>query len=217
MLYPTVIADNFFNDPNKVKSFGLNLKKQKDPNNTYPGTRTKSLHEIDASFFNYLGIKILSVLYPYEFEKLSFKATMFFQEVSSKFEEGWVHRDNGLITSIIYLSDHKNCGTSICQSKNAYSNVINVKEKHQYFKNPEKFNVTKIRELNNNQFEETININSKYNRMISFDSNHLHKANSFKDDKINENRLTLITFFDKISYNGDKRIKYPLDEARKRD
>ena len=52
MLYPTVIADNFFNDPNKVKSFGLNLKKQKDPNNTYPGTRTKSLHEIDASFFN---------------------------------------------------------------------------------------------------------------------------------------------------------------------
>tara|TARA_R100000655_G_scaffold6182_1_gene18115 strand:- start:1001 stop:1657 length:657 start_codon:yes stop_codon:yes gene_type:complete len=218
MLYPTIIADNFFTNPEKIRDFGLTLKKEKDVEDRYPGVRSKSLHEIDMGIFNYVGKKILSVVYPYEYDKLRFHATMYFQEVDSIFEEGWTHRDVKMsMTSIIYLSEHRNCGTSICEAKEITAYPLHTSKKRKYYNDPIKNPYTKERKQNNNQFENSIIIDSRYNRMLCFDSHHLHKANGFIDNKRKDKRLTLITFFYDINYNGERKMRYPLNETRQQD
>ncbi len=218
MLYPTVIADNFFTDPYKIRNFSLSLKKEKDIEDRHPGVRSRSIHEIDMEIFNYVGQKILSVVYPYEYDKLTFNATMQFQEVDPIFEEGWVHRDSEMsMTSIIYLSEHKNCGTSICHAKDVTANALHTSKKRKYYNNPNKNFFVKERKENNNQFEDSIIVDSRYNRMLCFDSHHLHKANGFIDNKRKDKRLTLITFFYDINYNGERKMRYPLNETRQQD
>ena len=75
----------------------------------------------------------------------------------------------------------------------------------------------KERKENNNQFEDSIIVDSRYNRMLCFDSHHLHKANGFIDNKRKDKRLTLITFFYDINYNGERKMRYPLNETRQQD
>jgi hypothetical protein len=47
---------------------------------------------------------------------------------------------------------------------------------------------------NNNQFDKTLTINSKFNRLLIFDSQTYHSADSFKDANCDEDRLTFISF-----------------------
>ena len=58
---------------------------------------------------------------------------------------------------------------------------------------------------NNDQFEETINIKSKFNRFIMFDAAQFHAAQKFTENNVAEDRLTLIGFFNNIYFPG---IKY---------
>ena len=46
-------------------------------------------------------------------------------------------------------------------------------------------------EKHNNQFVETVRFQNLYNRLITYDANELHKANSFECD---QSRLTLVFF-----------------------
>jgi len=58
---------------------------------------------------------------------------------------------------------------------------------------------------NNNQFEETIIVKSKFNRVLMFDAAQFHAAQKFLEENILEDRLTLIGFFNNIYFPG---IKY---------
>jgi hypothetical protein len=205
MIYPTICLDNFFNNPLKVVEFSKTLEFFKDDKGTWPGQRSKALHEIDLNFFNSFGSKVMSILYP-NIEKITYNCSLVFQKISNTYiNEGWVHNDPNDLTCIVYLSSHKNCGTSIYDSKKVCSSFVNTEKKeNMYIKNllsEEKKYLTE----NNNQFEETIIIKSKFNRVLMFDAAQFHAAQKFLEDNISEDRLTLIGFFNNIYFPG---IKY---------
>ena len=219
MIYPTLIIDNFFNDPDEVRNIGFSLDKE-EINNAYPGERSKPLHIVNPSFFNWSTNKILSAVFNHQPEdlKLTFDAYQSFQFIKSNPKEGhgWVHNDNDYeFTAMVYLSKHKNCGTSLYKRKEGSfpfqrdSHINNNNIKKIYYGSNKKYDEKyfKARDEQNEGFERTVKVESLYNRLLIFDSFQYHGVENFYDPKIKEDRMTLITFFNNI--HGAKRLPIP--------
>lgn len=200
MLIPTVTYDNFFRKPDLILDYANSLEYKEPPKGIYPGSRTKALHELNNNLFLEVTGKILKLLWPTTHLKINFNAQCYFQRIPKNFKnEGWVHQDHGLISSIIYLSPHKNCGTSIFEPANTNYWKHTKMKRETYvtkaFDNEEKY----VKE-NNSNFEETIHVKSRYNRIIIFDAQSYHAAQRFCEEGIEEDRLILVTFF--MEMNG---------------
>tara|TARA_R100001460_G_scaffold107090_1_gene155295 strand:+ start:358 stop:1044 length:687 start_codon:yes stop_codon:yes gene_type:complete len=220
MFFGTTVLDNFYTDPYKIIKRSKDFKFTYSDDGRWPGQRTELVHKIDYNLFYHTCVKILSVLYPTEYLNLQFNASQHFQKINLKdYDNGWVHNDgsdNNLFTAIIYLSNHEDCGTSLFHLKKnnfeaLYANEISPVDYYLDLKDKKKRE--KDKELcakNNAQYEETIRINSRLNRLICFDSNHPHAAHDFKNSKLKkEPRLTLITFFREITRRDGTRIYFP--------
>ena len=215
MIWPTVIVDNFFDEPEKIVEYSKTLKFIRDPDGQWPGFRTDKIGEVDNLFYNWVNYKIVRLIYPMNHLQMNWKSTQYFQKIDGNVykNEGWIHSDSPAeFTAIIYLSKHKNCGTSLYDKKKLFNNSINVEEKMEAYKNLNFKNEKKYLKQNNDLFEKNLTIDSKFNRLAIFDSNQYHAADRFKDDKNNEERLTLITFFYSLSCEY---IKYPIPEMRR--
>lgn len=195
MLIPTITYDNFFRNPNLVLDYAKTLEYKESPKGIYPGARTEPLHEINTNLFLEVTGKILKLLWPTSHLKINFNARSYFQKIPKNFKnEGWVHQDQGLISSIIYLSPHKNCGTSIFQPLNT-NYWKNTQLKKDIYVNKTFDNEEKYVKENNSNFEETIHVKSRYNRVIIFDGQSYHAAQKFCEEGVEEDRLILVTFF----------------------
>lgn len=214
MKWYTGSIDNFFDDPYKILEFSKKLDFKKDEKNEWPGTRTKTTHDINKDFFIWSTRKIIALLYPMNFSSLEWSATQYFQKIDGKIykEKGWVHADTDVeLTAILYLSKHKNCGTNIFSPK--YFNCLPIHHS-QMKKSYENTNVKSNKYLieNNERYEKTISFNSKFNRLIFFDGSQYHAAEKFNEENLNEERLTLITFFYNIT---GPNIKYPVPQMKR--
>ena len=95
MMWPTLIVDNFFNDPHKVITFSKQFKYKRDSDSAWPGTRTALVNELDQEFFSWSTTKIMSLLFPMNIEQIKWRARQNFQKIPYKTygKKGWVHRD----------------------------------------------------------------------------------------------------------------------------
>jgi len=221
MNFPSIYCKNFFNSPNDILEISKNLNFNYSKTGDYPGKRTESLHISNVNLFKHINSKIIRLLYP-EFnlyENIQWSAKTYFQKIKYDDVEfniknkeypnkGWVHKDfNSKISAIIYLNkDINNSGTSInVPKKEASINLLKTQDLKRiyYSKNFKKDDVNFFqnyqKELNNNliKFNELINFKSYYNSIAVFDSSEYHSANY--DLKQNEERLTIISFIDKIN------------------
>ena len=202
MLIPTIILDNFFKYPEKIIEFSKTLQYEECSDGAWPGKRSKNLCEISQDLFNKINLQMLSLIYPLKNHLISFEARTTFQKISNLYKQnGWIHTDDDyMFTFIVYLSDHLECGTSIFEPKNTLSKLINCDKKEEsYLK--KNFNDDTFLLENNSQFEETIKIKSRFNRIIGFDSFQIHAAQNFFENGIEEDRLTLISFISNIQGN----------------
>jgi len=203
MIYPTIILDNFFNDPLKLVKYANSLEYNEHPTGEWPGKRTVGLYEINKSFFNQYGSKIMKVLYP-TVNHVSFTCSLYFQKISKEYvNKGWVHKDFDF-TTILYLSQHKECGTSIFDPKDISAEILNNEDKKNTYIKKDFKQETKYLNENNNQFIETVKINSKFNRLIMFDGAQFHAAQKFIENDIEEDRLILVGFYKEIHFQGIK-------------
>ena len=218
MLYPITVVDDFFTKPDVIKNYSKEFNYQPCQWGQFPGTRSPKLgvENHTYNFFDFVCRKFISILYPHQVQDIDFKASLQFQRISNEFKNpGFVHSDYPAeLTAIVYLSDHENCGTSffepifipdgIRQTDEIKNNIYKFK----YFdKELETANEC------NKHFKETLTVSSKYNRAVLFDSSYYHGVKNFINENTEEDRLTLIAFFDFIHING---IKYPLIENRRR-
>jgi len=217
MLFPTIIADNFFDDPDFIREYALNLPYSKTQKN-YPGIRTG---QTEPNLFQYVTEKMMAVLYPMNHTNMLWGANQFFQKISGKEykEGGWIHQDhNDQLTAIIYLSKHTGCGTSICKPKAFDKAYRDYELAHKSFINP-KVKVEKQLKAHNERFKKTIEIDSIYNRLVMFDAAQWHTADSFLDNDLNEDRLIMVTFFNRMECNPktlpNQMIRFPLPEMRR--
>jgi hypothetical protein len=216
MLWPTICVDNFFDEPEKVKQFSDTLKFNKDPLGKWPGERTDLLHEVNKEFVYFTTKKIMSILFPMNHSDIKSEVEQTFQKINGNIykNKGWVHRDTPKeLTAIVYLSNHLKCGTSLFKPKKIFNKCINTNFKEEFYKEESKITAeNKYLNENNDQFEKILTMDSRFNRLIIFDSNNYHAAEKFNEENINEDRLTLITFFNNISGNHNK---YPLTEMKR--
>jgi len=215
MVYPTIVIDNFFKNTEVILNLANSLKYKKDVDGKYPGERTQPLHLENYNFFNYINNKILAVAHPNDYKQINYTSKTFFQKISGKRypHQGWVHKDDDSITAIVYLSNHKNCGTSLWVRKKFGGND-DPGSKKEHFNLKDTFDKNSINYLkqSNDMFEKTLTIDSRFNRLMLFDSNQFHSANNFLDPNISDDRLTLISFISNI-YKENCVLKHSINES----
>lgn len=206
MLIPTLVYDNFFRDYEEVVNYSKQVEYFSDKEGAWPGKRSLPLHEINRNLFDFVTRKIVKLMWPSSYENIHYIARSQFQSIPRDFiNEGWIHSDPSILTAIIYLSKHKECGTSIFESKNFnFNSIINEENKRKSYINKTFKNENKYLKENNNNFEETISVKSRPNRIVIFDSQQMHAAHKFTEKNIEEDRLTLITFFSYFHGTGMK-------------
>lgn len=213
-MIPTLIVDNFFKNPEKVLNLSNKCSFEKDPEGKWPGTRSNFLHNINYNFFNLFHKKIFALLYPNNFQDITFTASTTFQKIDGKVynNDGWVHNDPCELTAIVYLSHHNDCGTSLWEPK-LYETAINSEQKIKFHKEElSSVDAKSFLEENNSLFNKTLTIKSKFNRLLLFDSRIYHSAEKFYDPNFTNDRLTIISFIDNFKGNTNN-LKNPLLES----
>jgi hypothetical protein len=218
MNWPISCVDNFFDDPYKIVELSKKISFNKSTDGRWPGTRSPEIHKVNMNFFNFVTRKIMRLIYPMSYENATWKASSFFQKVKGTDypNSGWVHHDGEYeFTTIIYLSHHENCGTSIWKPKYFGVEPKHTDKKHERFLNQNTMS-DKIEKIylneNNEQFKKTLTFDSVFNRFIMFDGSNFHSADNFTDTNQQEDRLTLITFFKEVQMPD---IKYPIPTMKR--
>jgi len=201
---PATILDGFLDNPNTIRDWGKSLEFNLDPTNRWPGKRTLALNLLHPSLFNYINIKVLSLFFE---NPIGYQSEIFFQSIEGFQDKGWVHQDSTLFTFIIYLSkeDEINCGTTLYSLKKNKLHSINSDQDnlildkryhhHQTKSISSETQILKSRYEDSN-FDETLNVKDKYNRLFCFSGENFHSANFLSNNTTP--RLTLIGFVNKI-------------------
>jgi hypothetical protein len=202
---PITILDDFLDNPDTIRNWGLSLPFESSDDGRWPGKRTECLSKIHPPFYNYINRKILSLFFE---DPVNYDGDLTFQLIEDYQGEGWVHQDSNVFTYIIYLSPENeiNCGTSLynLNSKKIHNkntpdddNLLSLTRHHHKTKliSPDIENIQKYN-LNSNYIK-TLDINDKFNRVLCFSAEKFHKANNFSNNT--SPRLTLIGFIHKIS------------------
>jgi len=214
--FPITVVDDFFEYPDAVREFALQQEYLPDPENKWPGKRSKSLHELNRTLFNSVINKSLSLFYNLDKTNILWNANAHFQKVNSKYQEGWIHIDDNICTGIIYLSKSKNkCGTTIYKPIDPVSaSIKNIDKKIESFSNTDLLEENKNYLLDNNkQFRPTVTIQEEYNRLVLFDGHLLHSANEFYGDEDDSARLTLVFFIRQIHIHEEDAV-FPVPRMR---
>ena len=106
-MIPSIIVDNFFEEPDKVVEFANSLEHNVLQNN-YPGARTERLSD---EFSDKFAEKVFS---NFPFTVNSYDLHLSFHKIPDKFHSGFVHVDTpNQLTVIVYLNEEDNTGTSL--------------------------------------------------------------------------------------------------------
>ena len=217
--FPTTVVDDFFDYPDAVREFALQQEYLTDPQNKWPGKRSKFLHELNPVLFNTTIAKVFSLFYDLKQIEVKWVVLASFQLVGEEYQEGWVHRDENICTGIIYLSNQVcNSGTTLYRPIDPVNAVLkNANKKYESFNNTDLVtSVKNCRLENNKQFRPTVTIENEYNRLVLFDSHLYHSANNFYGSEVESNRLTLVFFVNRLDFNTSmsETTKTPISRSR---
>jgi hypothetical protein len=203
---PATILDEFLENPNAIRDWGLSLEFNPEPNGRWPGKRSECLSKLNPFLFNHISRKVLSLF----FDELppAWNATMNFQIFPNIEGEGWIHQDLAQFTCILYLSHETdiNCGSSLYKLKDNKYHPYTSPQNHQL--NEQKFihyttqtlpnNILELKnQYESDTYEKVMDVKDKFNRLFAFSSISSHSANHYSPQN-GEDRLTLVMFFENI-------------------
>ena len=206
-LYPITVIDDFLDDPDTIVKWAKNLEYNYNPYHVYPGKRTNNLMEINKDFCYEVTQKVLNIFY--ENPSQNYEARMYFDIIErGKYEEGWVHQDDGNLSFLIYLNKtyKTNSGTSIYKKSSSIpflpsnNSLLQIKSKDY----KEKIISKEGREARNkwnSSYEKILQINPLYNRIAIYPSSQPHSADIL-DIGINEDRFILVGIIKHLSVSN---------------
>ncbi len=197
MLFPSMCIDEFFKNPDDIVKYANTLTYRPAESGRWPGVRSEPLHRINSDLHRTIGRKLLALIWPNNVDEIRYNdGELYFQKVSNDFvNEGWIHSDDADLTLIIYLSHHKNCGTSIYELNRESIDYAVADKRIEIFKTKNFKKEKMLVQKNNERYNETISFKSQYNRAICFDAFHHHGARAYKEENVQEDRLTLVGFY----------------------
>lgn len=187
-----VVIDNFFENPDEVRNFGLRLPF--DFIAHYPGMRTRGLPEdksleLKLKFESLLGKKI-SRWDTFDGDNKKHMNTCF--QLCLKDDTTWVHHDYTSWAAIVYLTPDADpdSGTGLFNHKETkVSAWIKDDPTTEYNNTPDMYDLSK--------WELSVEVKNKYNRMIMYKANQYHRSMipGFGNNYVS-GRLTQVFFFD---------------------
>ena len=214
-MIPITIVDNFLDEPHQLVELSKQLDFTPQPNGTWPGARSPELHTVNQPLFENIILKVIALFHDMEsINQTNVDVSMTFQKIPSTLHHGWVHSDSCFMTGILYLNEDPlvNSGTSIYIGKEGTQGLINSDHLEQKRAANLRGSMSEIemqvQEEHNKQFEKTVDVKGKYNRLTLFHGNVFHSANNFGLDN-GEDRLTLVMFFNRV-IGGEM----PIDRMR---
>jgi hypothetical protein len=198
--FPTIIIDNFYDDPDLWREYALEQEFFKGNRGSWPGVRTKLLHEMNEELFDIVCKKIMFVLRPYGFKEFDELQTAF-QMIDESYGRGWVHDDDPKlhVAGVVYLNKDapEGCGTTIYKDAPDFNGEEYTKMfmKDVLDSTPEeRKQIAKYREDQLTNFTPEIKVESVYNRFVLFDSRCWHSADNFFGTTKEESRLNQVFF-----------------------
>jgi hypothetical protein len=218
-LYPVTILENFYEDPNAVRTFALSQKYQfrhqmKNAGYVFPGGRTKDISLINKPLFEKVSNKIISLFHNPEHELMRWKITTSFQSVSEDYGRGVIHTDsNTVFAAVLYLSPDAplDSGTSLYKTNKQFD-----EERYEWFlkNNDKRFDAgQKIMDTSYHaMFDEIVTVNNIYNTLIVYEGRHFHAANRFFGKTLKDSRLAQVFFVSTI--DAQKYSSFPVWRAQ---
>jgi len=200
MRYPTTVIDNFLPDPDEIVRF-MNRCAFEEDMPMYPGKRTKHIHLLDMKLHEHLDYKICSL---FKMQKTSnISSAYFFQKIEPQYPK-WDERSCDMIHvdspcemgGVIYLDKDPDpdAGTSTYNQKNFIHMPTAVNQLWWDLYAGKDIDVEKYKEEYHkytDQFEETVTVKNRYNRLILFDGTTYHRCPTHGD----KTRHTIVFFF----------------------
>jgi len=201
-MYPSIIVDNFFPNPDEVVKFAK-MQTFHPNDGTYPGKRTYNIVELDKDLYEFIFRKINNIFYCET--NYRWVGNCYFQLIEpftkNQYDAkniGWVHYDtNYQFGGIIYLNKNpeKDTGTVLYKEKCGFSNITNEKLKlkfdHYTGESVDDEEYENALQNVNSKFEETVVVSNVYNRMLLFGSNVPHAVQTYGNL---QDRLTIAFF-----------------------
>jgi len=196
--FPTIVIDNFFNDPVLWRHFALHQKYDRPENVLFPGKRTKAINEIDSRIFDSFANTLIQKV-P-KLHRINYiNAT--FHSIDASYHKGWVHDDDPqqTLTGIIYLNENapKNTGTTVYKDRfdeQAKKYLSYIKEDFLFANSEQRQQINILRDEQRSNFEVDIQIENVFNRCVLFDPRVWHSADDFFGTTIEDSRLTLVFY-----------------------
>ena len=203
-LFPTLVVDDFLEDPDYVLCLATNAE-YNDPGHTnYPGVASKNkIHELDQELFDAILQKIFGYYWDLN-NSVKFRVDMEFQKIE-KNGQGIIHLDTtygALAAGVIYLNQDidRDTGTSFYKLTDPDYKI----KQHEFLDPIARYHagehvdgLDNICEKHYNMFEETMRVQNQYNRLVTYDSNVWHTATSYGD----QTRYTLRFFINELESN----------------
>ena len=220
-----VCIDNFFNNPDKIVRYAKSLPKKSSSTGNWPGKRTEELWKIDKELSDAILLKILSCYYDLSYQNISWKfGDLNFHEIptfsknkNDARNRGWIHFDSvdpHEVAGLIYLTPDidPDSGTSLFALKQQKEKEYKLYQKQVDSRifGDEAYYAKKV-EDQEEFFIEKIRFANIYNRMIMYDINEFHRANSFYNDDGKDVRLTLVFFIGGMNVDI-----FPLEKIREK-
>ena len=166
-----IIIDNFFENPDDIRSYGLSLKYRKRNDDEYfEGKRSIPLYEVNRNLYEHVCTRILGEYYGNVYYR--YKADVYFHITSEedKEDKNWknfnerVHQDDVMVSGIIFMTPDapSECGTQTYKVKD-------------------------------NTFVPDVIMSNVYNRMIAYPGSDFHSAMDLFGEA--ENSRLVILFF----------------------
>lgn len=197
---PTIVVDNFYNEPNLWREFALDQKFFKGNRGNWPGLRTELLHTLHYDLFQITLKKILFVLKDYGITQVNELQTGF-QLIAEEYGRGWVHDDDPSFqyAGVIYLSKDApiGSGTTIYEDSvdfdgDRYNKMFETDVNNASVEEREIY--AKYRAEQVSKFKKSIVVENVYNRLVLFDSRCWHSADNFFGSTTDDTRLTQVFF-----------------------
>lgn len=218
-LYPVTIIENFYENPDAVRTFALSQKYQfrrdiKNATYVFPGCRTKDLSLINKPLYDNACKKIVAAFHNDEHDYMRWAMTTSFQSVGAEFERGVIHTDhNTIFAAVLYLTPDAplNSGTSLFRPNKHFD-----ADKYELAlqENDKRFKAGKIAmdTSYHSMFDEIVRVNNVYNTLILYEGRHYHAANQFFGEALKDSRLAQVFFVSKI--DAQKYSSFPLKRTQ---
>jgi len=183
-----IIVDNFYNDPDTVRDYALNLEYVERGYHGAVGHRTlehKHFKGVKAEFENLLHSKMAEGT---EIGGWDYQTNGVFQHCMAE-DPFVIHADSQQWAAVVYLTPDAppQCGTTLYRHRESKENAVREMEGWKMFK--ENY-------YDSTPFEMVDQLGNVYNRMILWDAQLIHAASQYFGDSIENDRLFQIFFFD---------------------